>query len=90
MNPVTLKRIAIIGAILTVLIAIDGLYMVLVNYKPSDTSNNGFASFHPSDGLTVLIAAGLLLVITVVAFILSTRAKVEPPVKQEVGSETEA
>jgi hypothetical protein len=58
--------------------------MVLANYKPDDTSGNGFGSFHPSDGQTVLIAAGLLLVITVIAFILSNRAKAESPVKQEV------
>ena len=90
MNPVTLRRIAIVSAILTVLIAIDGLYMVLVNYKPDDTSGNGFASFHPSDGQTVLIAAGLLLVITVVAFILSARAKVEPPGEQEARPEAKA
>ena len=90
MDPVTLRRIAIVSTILTVLIAIDGLYMVLVNYKPDDTSNNGFASFHPSDGQTVLIAAGLLLVITVVAFILSARAKVEPPGEQEVRPEAKA
>lgn len=75
MNPVTLRRIAIVGAVLTVLVAIDGLYMVLANYKPDDTSNNGFGSFHPSDGQTVLIAAGLLLVITIIAFVLSTRAR---------------
>jgi len=92
MNPVTLRRIAIVGAILTVLVAIDGLYMVLANYKPDDTSNNGFGSFHPSDGQTVLIAAGLLLVITVIAFILSSRAQpeVESPVKQEVEPEAKA
>ena len=86
MNPVTLRRIAIVGAILTVLVALDGLYMVLANYKPGDTSNNGFLSFHPSDGQTVLIAAGLLLVVTVIAFVLSSRAqpKVESSVKQEV------
>ena len=90
MNPVTLRRIAIVGAILTVLVAIDGLYMVLVNYKPDDTSNNGFLSFHPSDGQTVLIAAGLLLVVTVIAFILSNRAKAESSVKQEVEPEAKA
>lgn len=86
MNPVTLRRIAIAGAILTVLVALDGLYMVLANYKPGDTSNNGFLSFHPSDGQTVLIAAGLLLVITVIAFILSSRVqpKTESPEKQKV------
>lgn len=73
MNPQSLRRISIAGAILTVLIAIDGFYMVLSNYHPDDTGNNGFGSFHPSDGVTVLIAAALLLIITIVAFMLSTR-----------------
>jgi Ca2+/H+ antiporter len=74
-NSAALRRISIIGAILTVLLIIDGLYMVLTNYKPDDTSGNGFASFHPSDGQTVLIAAGLLLVITIVTFVLSARSR---------------
>jgi hypothetical protein len=80
MSPLVLRRIAIGGAILTVLLAIDGLYMVFANYHPDDTSNNGFGAFHPSDGQTLLIAAALLLVITVVAFILAARAT---PVRSE-------
>lgn len=75
MNPVRLRRTAIAAAILTVLVGIDGLYMVLSNYHPGDTSNNGFGNFHPSDGQTVLVAAGLLLVVTIIAFVLSTRTQ---------------
>lgn len=75
MNPVTLRRTAIGAIILAVLVGIDGFYMVFANYHPDDTSNNGFGNFHPSDGQTVLIAAGLLLVIAIVAFVLSTRAQ---------------
>jgi drug/metabolite transporter (DMT)-like permease len=92
MNPLTLKRISIVGAILTVLIAIDGLYMVFTNYHPDDTSNNGFGSFHPSDGVTVLIAALLLLIVTVIAFALSTRAQPEKEaaIQSEVEPEVKA
>lgn len=77
MNPFVLKRISLVGAILTVLIAIDGLYMVFTNYHPDDTSNNGFGGFHPSDGVTVLIAALLLLIVTIIAFVLSRRVQPE-------------
>lgn len=59
MKPITLRRIAIVGAVLTVLVAIDGLYMVIANYKPDATSGNGFGNFHPSDGQTVLIDGGV-------------------------------
>lgn len=86
MKPITLRRIAIVGAILTVLVAIDGLYMVFANYKPDDTGNNGFGNFHPSDGQTVLIAAGLLLIVTIVAFVLSLRSRPEEA-KSTVNSE---
>jgi hypothetical protein len=66
MNPIVLKRLWIAGAILTVLLALDGLYMVLSNYKPGDTANN---TLHMSDGVTVLVAAALMLVITIAAFL---------------------
>lgn len=75
MNPIVLKRLWISGAILTVLLALDGLYMVLSNYKPGDTANN---TLHMSDGETVLIAAALMLVITIVGF-LSVRRSVSVP-----------
>ena len=52
MNSIALRRISIIGAILTVLVAIDGFYMVFAKYHPDDT--NGLANL--SDGATVLIA----------------------------------
>ncbi|HKF39046.1 MAG TPA: hypothetical protein VKB35_19270 [Ktedonobacteraceae bacterium] len=86
MKPITLRRIAIVGAVLTVLVAADGLYMVLANYKPGDTSANGFGNFHPSDGQTVLIAAGLLLIVTIVSFALSMRSHPEAA-KSAVNSE---
>ncbi len=72
MNPITLRRIAIGGAILTVLVALDAIFMIVTNYKPDDTANN---TLHMSDGVTVLIAAVLLLLVTIVAFVLASRAR---------------
>ena len=69
MNPVTLRRIGIAGAILTLLVAIDGIYMLVSRYNDGETQN-----YNLPDGATVLIAAGILLVVTVVAFLLSMRA----------------
>lgn len=97
MSRLTLRRIAIISAVLTVLVALDGIYMTVANYHPDDTANNGFGSFHPSDGITVLIAAALLLILTVFAFVQSNRVNgtivtspgtVEPS-EGEVRAETE-
>lgn len=95
MNPVTLKRIAIAAVILTVVVAIDGLYMVLTNYHPDDTANNGFGAFHPSDGQTVLIAAALLLIVAIIAFVLSNRTQpaagtAGQPAKQDAEPEVNA
>ena len=70
MSSITLRRIAIITAILTVLIAIDGIYMLVTRYNQGETQN-----FNLPDGTTVLIAAGLLLVCAIVAFVLSTRSR---------------
>lgn len=82
MNPIVLKRLWIAGAILTVLLALDGLYMVLSNYKPGDTSNN---TLHMSDGVTVLVAAALMLVITIAAFLSVRRAaSVQAVIESEV------
>ena len=70
MNPVTLRRIAIISAVLTALLALDGIYMLVSRYNNNETQN-----YHLPDGATVLIAAILLLILTVVAFVLSNRSQ---------------
>ena len=64
-----LQRVAIVSAILTVLLGLDGVYLVATNYAPDDTFN-----YNLSSGGTVLVAAGLMLIITVAAFVLSRRA----------------
>jgi len=70
MNSVTLRRIAIISAVLTALLALDGIYMLVSRYNDNETQN-----YHLPDGATILIAAVLLLVLTVVAFVLSNRSQ---------------
>ncbi|GAC1378031.1 MAG: hypothetical protein PVSMB5_29600 [Ktedonobacteraceae bacterium] len=72
MNSVTLRRIGIIGLILTVLVGIDGAFMLATNYKPDDASSN---TLHMTDGTTVLIAAALLLIISVIAFMLASQTR---------------
>jgi len=64
-----LRLLSIIAGILTVLLAINGIYMLVSRYNGNETQNFGL-----HDGATVLIAAGILLVITIVAFVMSTRA----------------
>lgn|GEM_PF-2499587 len=64
-----LRLLGIIGAVLTVLLAADGIYMLVSRYNDNETQN-----FHLPDGATVLIAAGIMLVITIVAFVMASRA----------------
>jgi len=88
MSHIALRRIATITAILTVLVAIDGIYMLVTRYNQGETQN-----YNLPDGATVLIAAGLLLVFTIVAFGLSIRASrtvAEPAVKTEAEPEVKA
>ena len=58
-----MRRIAWISAVLTLLLAVDGLYMLTTQYNPDDVYN-----FRLSSGGTMLVAAGLLLIITIIAF----------------------
>lgn len=78
-----LRLLGIIGAVLTVLLAADGIYMLVSRYNDNETQN-----FHLPDGATVLIAAGILLIITIIAFVMSARANaagiVPTPVAPEV------
>lgn len=61
--------IAIFFAIVTVLVAADGLFMTLTKYHPDDV--NGFSL---SDGGTILLSAGIMAIVTIVAFVLAARS----------------
>ncbi len=80
MNTRTLRRIGIIGLILTLLVGLDGMYMLATNYKPDDAGSN---TLHMTDGTTVLIAAALLLIVSIIAFVMASQAA-----KREVTSDT--
>lgn len=71
MNARTLRLIGITGLVLAILVALDGIYMLVTNYKPDDAGSN---TLHLADGTNLLIAAGLLLIISIVAFVLSRQA----------------
>lgn len=77
-----LRLLGIIGAVLTVLLAADGIYMLVSRYKDNETANFGLP-----DGATVLIAAGILLVVTIIAFVMSARANAAGMVATPVASE---
>jgi hypothetical protein len=63
-----MKRIAIISAILTVVLGLDGIYMTAAKYKAKDVNQ-----FNLSDGGTIIVAALILLLITIVAAVLANR-----------------
>lgn len=64
-----MMRLAWVSLVLTILVGADGIYMMARHYKPSDVNN-----YNLSDGGTVVIAAVLLMMITIVAFVLGRRA----------------
>ncbi|WP_240984076.1 hypothetical protein [Acididesulfobacillus acetoxydans] len=63
-----MKRIAILSAALTVLVGLDGVYMMAAHYKPKDIN-----SFNLSDGGTLMVAAVILLLVTVVSFFMAKK-----------------
>jgi len=64
-----LTRMAVISAVLTVLLAVDAMYMSVSGYG-SDATNN----FHLSDAATVFVAAGILLLVTAALLLVRSRA----------------
>lgn len=66
-----LNAIGIIGLFFTFLVGLDGMFMEVINYRPDDQGSN---ALHLADSTTILIAAGLLLIISLIAFLLSIRA----------------
>jgi hypothetical protein len=69
-----MKRIAIICGVLTAALFADGTYMELANYQPGDQDPLfGNPHFIMSDGTTVLIAGGFLLIVTVVMWLVAAR-----------------
>jgi hypothetical protein len=60
-----MKRIALIGAILGLLLVADGIYMVVSKYNDGETQ-----AWHLPDGWIIIISALILLVASVLAYVL--------------------
>jgi hypothetical protein len=69
-----MKRAALVCAVVTVLLLADGIYMEVSHYQPGDQDPLfGNPRFIMSDGTTVLIAAGMLAVVTAVMWLAAIR-----------------
>ncbi len=81
-----MKRIAIIGAILSLLLIADGIYMVASKYKGGETQ-----AWNLPDGWIIIISAAIMLVASLLAFVLSSRssqsAKQAPAIIPDVEAE---
>lgn len=69
-----MRLIAIVSAILAVLLIADGIYMVVTKYNQGETQ-----AFNLPDGWIVIISAGVLVLVAIIAFVLSTRSHSRPP-----------
>jgi uncharacterized membrane protein HdeD (DUF308 family) len=65
-----MKRIAMIGSVLGLLLLADGIYMVVSRYNDGETQ-----AWNLPDGWIIIISAVVLLVVSLLAFILSSRPK---------------
>lgn len=70
-----MRALAWIGLVFTLLLGADGIYMVATNYQPDDHGR-----FNLSDGGTVLVAAAILFIVTLIAFIAAKKNKSISPV----------
>lgn len=83
-----MKRIAIIGAILGLLLVADGIYMVASKYNGGETQ-----AWNLPDGWIIIISAVVLLVASVLAYVLPSRPQQastevsEPVITAEIETE---
>ena len=78
-----MRLIAIISAILAVLLIVDGAYLVATKYNGGETQ-----ALKLPDGWIVIISAGILVVVSIIAFVLSTRP--QPSAAAPTSTETTA
>jgi hypothetical protein len=69
-----MRRVAIISAILGALIVADGIFQQIVQYKSGETQNVLQSNITLTDGVTLIISGGAVLVVALIAFLLSMRA----------------
>lgn len=83
-----MKRIALIGAILGLLLVADGIYMVASKYNDGETQ-----AWNLPDGWIIIISAAVLLIASALAYVLSsrsaqsTRVAPEPVIQAELETE---
>ena len=68
-----MKRIALIGVILGILLVADGIYMVVSKYNGGETQ-----AWNLPDGWISIISAAVLLLASLIAFVLSARSTTPP------------
>jgi hypothetical protein len=75
-----MKRVTLVFGILAVLLLADGAYLELTNNQVGGDQGSFFGNpnFVLSAGATVLIAGGLLLVVTIVMWLASARRQPRP------------
>lgn len=78
-----MKRIALIGAILGLLLIVDGIYMVISRYNAGETQ-----AWNLPDGWIVVISAAILLVASLLAYILPLRPQHLPSLSQKASAPT--
>ena len=78
-----MKRLTLACAVISVLLLIDGLYMMLANYHPDDQNTFfGNQNLVLSDGEVTLISAGFLILATVVIGIVAVRRGAAPRARE--------
>lgn len=65
-----MRRIGIIGIILAVLLAADGIFMVATQYNGGETQ-----AWNLPDGWIIIISAAVLLVASILATVLPSRSQ---------------
>lgn len=65
-----MKRIALVGAILGLLLIADGIYMVVSKYNGGETQ-----AWNLPDGWIIIISAAILLIASVLGYVLPTRSQ---------------
>lgn len=73
-----MKRIAIVGIIIAIILAADGIFMVATQYNGGETQ-----AWNLPDGWIIIISAAALLIVSLVAFILSSRSQPQTKVNSE-------
>ena len=79
------RLIAIASAILGVLLTIDGAFMVATHYNQGETQ-----MLNLPDGWIVIISAGILYVVAIIAFVLAARSPQAARSTPAAGAEVEA